>query len=37
MLGGTQVTLRPGRLSDWVTLRFRAAPGIAVSGITRFW
>ena len=33
--GGTRVTLTPGRLSDWVTLRFRAAPGIAVSGITR--
>ena len=33
--GGTRVTLTPGRLSDWITLRFRAAPGIAVSGITR--
>jgi predicted AlkP superfamily phosphohydrolase/phosphomutase len=33
--GGTRITLTPGRLSDWVTLRFRAAPGIAVSGITR--
>ena len=33
--GGTRVALTPGRLSDWVTLRFRAAPGIAVSGITR--
>ena len=33
--GGTRVTLTPGRLSEWITLRFRAAPGIAVSGITR--
>ena len=33
--GGTRVTLTPGHLSDWVTLRFRAAPGITVSGITR--
>jgi predicted AlkP superfamily phosphohydrolase/phosphomutase len=33
--GGTRVALTPGRLSDWVTLRFRAAPLIAVSGITR--
>ncbi len=33
--GGTRVALTPGRLSDWVTLRFRAAPGVAVSGITR--
>jgi predicted AlkP superfamily phosphohydrolase/phosphomutase len=33
--GGTRVALTPGRLSDWVRLRFRAAPGIAVSGITR--
>ena len=32
---GTRVALTPGRLSDWVTLRFRAAPGISVSGITR--
>ncbi len=33
--GGARVALTPGRLSDWVTLRFRAAPLIAVSGITR--
>jgi hypothetical protein len=33
--GGTRVVLTPGRLSDWVRLRFRAAPGISVSGITR--
>ena len=30
-----QVTLTAGQLSDWVTLRFQAAPGITVSGITR--
>ena len=34
-LGGTRVELAPGRLSDWVTLRFRAAPGVTVTGITR--
>jgi len=33
--GGTRITLTLGRLSPWVTLRFRAAPGISVSGITR--
>jgi predicted AlkP superfamily phosphohydrolase/phosphomutase len=33
--GGTRVTLHPGELSEWVTLRFRAAPGIRVSGISR--
>jgi predicted AlkP superfamily phosphohydrolase/phosphomutase len=34
-LNGTRFELVPGRLSDWVTLRFRAAPGITVTGITR--
>ena len=34
-LDGHRVTLRPGELSDWVTLTFRAAPGIKVTGITR--
>ena len=34
--GGSRVRLRPGELSDWIPLRFRAAPGIRVSGITRF-
>jgi predicted AlkP superfamily phosphohydrolase/phosphomutase len=34
-LGRERVTLTPNQLSDWVTLRFRAAPGINVSGITR--
>ena len=34
-LGGTRVELLPGRLSDWVTLGFRAAPAITVRGITR--
>ncbi len=33
--GGTRVTLTTGQLSDWVALRFKAAPGISVSGITR--
>jgi predicted AlkP superfamily phosphohydrolase/phosphomutase len=34
-LDGTRVELAPGRLSDWVTLRFRAAPAVTVTGITR--
>ena len=33
--GGSRVTLAPGQLSGWVTLRFKAAPGVTVSGITR--
>jgi predicted AlkP superfamily phosphohydrolase/phosphomutase len=34
-LDGRRVTLVPGELSDWITLTFRAAPGIKVTGITR--
>jgi predicted AlkP superfamily phosphohydrolase/phosphomutase len=34
-LGGTTVDLTAGRLSDWVTLTFPAAPGIKVAGLTR--
>ena len=34
-LGGTAVHLTAGRLSDWVTLTFPAAPGIKVTGLTR--
>jgi predicted AlkP superfamily phosphohydrolase/phosphomutase len=34
-LDGTRIDLVPGRLSDWVTLSFSAAPGIKVSGISR--
>ena len=34
-LGGTAVDLTAGRLSDWVTLTFPAAPGIKVTGLTR--
>ncbi len=34
-LGGTHVTLAPVELSDWVTLTFRAAPGVKVAGLTR--
>jgi len=33
--GGARATLTPGELSDWTRLRFRAAPGITVSGLTR--
>jgi predicted AlkP superfamily phosphohydrolase/phosphomutase len=32
---GTKVTLAQGALSDWVALRFHAAPGVTVSGLTR--
>ncbi len=34
-LDGNRLSLRPGELSDWVTLSFRAAPGIKVRGICR--
>jgi predicted AlkP superfamily phosphohydrolase/phosphomutase len=34
-IDGTRVTLEPGRLTGWVTLTFRAAPGISTSGICR--
>jgi predicted AlkP superfamily phosphohydrolase/phosphomutase len=34
-VGDRQLDLEPGRLSDWITLAFRAAPGVRVSGICR--
>jgi predicted AlkP superfamily phosphohydrolase/phosphomutase len=34
-IGGVCVDLEPGRLSDWVRLRFRAVPGIDVTGLSR--
>ncbi len=34
-LGEETVDLEPGRLSDWVGLAFRAAPGVKVRGICR--
>jgi predicted AlkP superfamily phosphohydrolase/phosphomutase len=34
-LDGHRLSLAPGALSDWVTLTFRAAPGIKVTGLTR--
>src|SRR5690606_25725470 len=34
-LDGTAIDLTPGQLSPWVTLAFRAAPGITVTGLTR--
>jgi predicted AlkP superfamily phosphohydrolase/phosphomutase len=34
-LGTTRLELRPGELSDWTPVRFRAAPGIAAHGICR--
>jgi len=34
-VNGERLALEPGRLSEWVTLTFRAAPGIKVSGICR--
>jgi hypothetical protein len=32
---GTHVTLEPGRLTTWIPLTFRVAPGIRTSGICR--
>jgi predicted AlkP superfamily phosphohydrolase/phosphomutase len=32
---GTTMDLRPGELTGWITVKFRAAPGIVVSGICR--
>jgi predicted AlkP superfamily phosphohydrolase/phosphomutase len=34
-IAGQSVRLATGRLSDWITLPFRAAPGVRVSGICR--
>ena len=34
-VGGVRVELAAGRLSDWVRLRFRAMPGIDVTGLSR--
>lgn len=34
-IGGHTVTLQPGRLSEWITLTFHAAPGVNVTGICR--
>jgi predicted AlkP superfamily phosphohydrolase/phosphomutase len=34
-LDGTSLALRQGQLSEWVSLRFRAAPGVTVRGICR--
>ena len=35
-VGGQQLELARGRYSDWVELRFGAAPGVALRGICRF-
>jgi predicted AlkP superfamily phosphohydrolase/phosphomutase len=32
---GANVELEPGRFSDWISLSFRAIPGVSVSGICR--
>ena len=34
-LGGHEVTLATGTLSDWIPLEFSAAPGVTVKGLTR--
>lgn len=34
-VSGVTLDLEPGRLSDWVTLRFPAAPGVTLHGMTR--
>ena len=35
-IDGTRIDLAPGRLSDWLPLRFRAAPGVTVTGLSRW-
>jgi predicted AlkP superfamily phosphohydrolase/phosphomutase len=35
MIDGDTIELEPGCLSRWVAVKFRAAPGVTVSGITR--
>jgi predicted AlkP superfamily phosphohydrolase/phosphomutase len=35
LVSGTTVRLVPGTLSPWVTLRFRAAPGVTIQGVCR--
>jgi hypothetical protein len=35
-VSGHTIQLEPGRLSEWVAVKFHAAPGVTVSGITRF-
>jgi predicted AlkP superfamily phosphohydrolase/phosphomutase len=35
-IDGSAVTLEQGRLSDWIALAFKAAPGVKISGIARF-
>jgi predicted AlkP superfamily phosphohydrolase/phosphomutase len=35
-VNGATVDLAMGRLSDWIPLTFHAAPGVKVSGLTRF-
>jgi predicted AlkP superfamily phosphohydrolase/phosphomutase len=35
-IDGTTVDLEPGMLSDWITLTFKAAPGVKIGGIARF-
>jgi predicted AlkP superfamily phosphohydrolase/phosphomutase len=34
-VGGHVTELEPGKLSDWITLTFKAAPGMKVTGICR--
>jgi predicted AlkP superfamily phosphohydrolase/phosphomutase len=34
-LNGERLELRPGVLSDWVSVQFRAAPGVKIRGICR--
>jgi len=34
-LDGQRVTLQPGRMTGWISIAFRAAPGIKASGICR--
>jgi predicted AlkP superfamily phosphohydrolase/phosphomutase len=35
-IDGTAIDLEAGRLSDWIPLTFKAAPGVKIGGIARF-
>jgi predicted AlkP superfamily phosphohydrolase/phosphomutase len=35
-IGGTKHELRPNEYTDWIRVRFRAAPGVSVSGVCKF-
>ncbi|MBI3406129.1 MAG: alkaline phosphatase family protein, partial [Acidobacteria bacterium] len=36
-VGGQKISLKQGEYSDWIELRYKAAPGVKVQGIARFY